>query len=228
MPRPSSSAYQRRLIARHGRYLRPWRLIRGGTCAQAAPRTSAHERESSAPWLPHRWCCPIGSLLTMATSAPLRATQRLMPYSVRLRVPPPATEGPHFTLPVPSPPGRRPYSGGPGDGVQRGLHRRFCLHPLGTGSATTCPPTPNQGGCVTKLPPALQATAWRGGSPGFGQGFYDRACAGRGAPSRVGYDGMVHRHLPSPDLHRLDWQPDGLQTKNTENQLFTGDSQISY
>jgi len=47
----------------------------------------------------------------------------------------------------------------------------------------------------------------------LGQGFYNRAYTGRVAPSRVGYDWMAHRHLPSPDLHRLDWQPYGLQTK---------------
>ncbi len=76
-PQPPSPAYQRRLIARHGRDLRPRRLIRRGTCVQAAPRTSDHDRESSGPWLPHRWCCPADSSLTMATSAPLRATQRL-------------------------------------------------------------------------------------------------------------------------------------------------------
>lgn len=49
----------------------------------------------------------------------------------------------------------------------------------------------------------------------LGQGFYNRAYTGRVAPSRVGYDWMAHRHLPSPDLHRLDWQPYGLQTKGT-------------
>jgi hypothetical protein len=35
---------------------------------------------------------------------------------------------------------------------------------------------------------------------------------GRVAPiPHVGYDWMVHRHLPSPDFHRLDWQPYGLR-----------------
>ncbi len=43
------------------------------------------------------------------------------------------------------------------------------------------------------------------------------------APSKIPYGGfspvrlqtrwMVHRHLPSPDFHRLDWQPYGLRAK---------------
>ena len=36
----------------------------------------------SDPWLPVRLCCPVGSSLTMATSAPLSATLGLMHYSV--------------------------------------------------------------------------------------------------------------------------------------------------
>jgi hypothetical protein len=34
--------------------------------------------------------------------------------------------------------------------------------------------------------------------------------------SHVGYDWMANRHLPSPDFHRLDWQPYGLRTENIE------------
>ena len=95
-PRPPSRAFLRRLIGRPGRYLRPRRFIRSGTCVQSAPRTSDHDRESSGPWLPSRLYCPASSSLTMATSAPLSATQRLMDYSVGLRGGPPTVEGPHF------------------------------------------------------------------------------------------------------------------------------------
>jgi len=213
-PRPPSPARPRPLIGRHGRHLVSQRLFRSRACAQAAPRTSDHDHESSGPWLPVRLYCPVGSSLTMATSAPLTATQRLMPYSVGLRNQSASRRGSPIYSANPFTPCRRPYSGGPCDCVQRCLHRRFCLHPLCTGSATTCPTAPNRVGCVTKLQHSLNATAWRCCSPCFGQGFYDRACAGRVAPSRVGYDWMVHRHLPSPDFHRLDWQPYGLQGKN--------------
>jgi hypothetical protein len=212
-PRPSSRACQRLLIGRHCPYLHSRRLIRNGTCVQSAPRTSDPDRGSSGPWLPHRLFCPAGSSLTMATSAPLRATRRLMTYSARLRVQPASRRGSPIYSASPFTPCRRPYSGGPRDCAQRCLHRRFCLHPLCTGSATTCPTAPNRVGCVTKLQHSLNATAWRCCSPCFGQGFYDRAFAGRVAPSRVGYDWMVHRHLPSPDFHRLDWQPYGLRAK---------------
>ena len=66
--------------------------------------------------------------------------------------------------------------------------------------------------CVTKLQRSLNATArWRC-SPRSDRGFYDRAFLDRVAPNaQVGYDWMVHRHLPSPDFHRLDWQPYGLR-----------------
>ena len=215
-PRPPSPTRPRRLIGRHCRYLRSRRFVRSRARAQAAPGTSDHDRESSGPWLPHRLCCPAGSSLTMATSAPWRATRRLISYSVRLRVQPASRRGSPIYSASPFTPCRRPYSGGPRDCVQRCLHRGFCLHHLCTGSATTCPTAPNQVGCVTKLQHSLNATAWRCCSPGFGQGFYDRACAGRVAPSRVGYDWMVHRHLPSPDFHRLDWQPYGLRAKDAE------------
>jgi len=210
-PRPPSRAHRHPLIGRHCRYLRSRRWFRSRTCAQAAPRTSDHDRESSGPWLPNRLYCPARSSLTMATSAPLRAIRRLMDYSVGLRDRPAGRRGSPIYSASPFTPCRRPYSGGPCDRVQRCLHRRFCLHPSCTGSATTCPTVPNQVGCVTKLQHSLHATAWRCCSPCFGQGFYDRACAGRVTPSRVGYDWMVHRHLPSPDSHRLDWQPYGLR-----------------
>src|SRR5712691_1906649 len=84
-PRPPSRVCPQPLIGRHCRYLRPRRFIRSRSCDQSAPGTSDHDRESSGPWLPVRLYCPVGSSLTMATSAPLLATQRLMDYSVGLR-----------------------------------------------------------------------------------------------------------------------------------------------
>ena len=42
--------------------------------------------------------------------------------------------------------------------------------------------------------------------PRSGQGFYDRAFAGRVTPGAcVGYHWMDYRHLPSPDFSRLDY-----------------------
>src|SRR2546428_8858133 len=75
--RPPSRASQRPLIGPHCRYLVSRSFVRSGSCDQAAPRTSDHDR-SSGPWLPSRLYCPASSSLTMATSAPLSATQQLM------------------------------------------------------------------------------------------------------------------------------------------------------
>ena len=112
-PRPPSPTRPRRLIGRHCRYLRSRRFVRSRACAQATPGTSDPDRESSGPWLPHRLCCPAGSALTMATSAPLHATRRLMSYSVRLRVQPANRRGSPIYSASPFTPCRRPYSGGP-------------------------------------------------------------------------------------------------------------------
>ena len=213
-PRPPSPAPPRRLIGRHCRYLRPRRCIRNGTCVQSAPKTSDHDRGSSGPWLPSRLCCPAGSSLTMATSAPLSAIQRLMHYSVRLRVPPASPRGSPISSATPFLPCRHPYPSGAHDCTRRCLRRGFCLRRLCTGSATTSPTFPDRVGCVTRLQCSLHATAWRGCWPCSGQDVYYRACIGRVTPkAHVGYDWMVHRHLPSPDSHRLDWQPYGLQAK---------------
>ena len=222
MQRPPSQTYRRRLIGRHCPYLHPRRLIRSRTCVQAAPKISDQNRGSSGPWLPNRLYCPAGSSLNMATSAPLQATRRLMDYSAELRDQPASHRGSPIYSASPFTPCRRPYSGGPRNCVRRCLHRGFCLRPLCTGSATTCPTTPNPVGCVTKLQHSLYATAWRRCLPCFGQDFYHRACVGRVTPkTHVGYDWMAHRHLPSPDFHRLDWQPYGLRTKNTKDYRTT-------
>ena len=145
-PRPPSRARPHPLIGRHCRYLRPRRFVRSGSCDQAAPKTSDHDRESSGPWLPSRLYCPAGSSLTMATSAPLSATQRLMDYSARLRVQPASRRGSPIYSASPFTPCRRPYSGGPSDCTRRCLHRWFCLRHFRTGSATTSPTNPDSRG----------------------------------------------------------------------------------
>jgi len=212
-PRPPSRAFQRPLIGRHCRYLVSRRCIRSRTCVQAAPSTSDHDRGSSGPWLPFRFYCPVGSWLTMATSAPLSATQRLMNYSVGLREHPASRRGSPIYPASPFSPCRRPYSGGPSDCTRRCLHRWRCLRQIRTGSAATGPTNPEQVGRVTKLQHSLNATAWRDCLPCSGQDFYDRACMGPVARiPHVGYHWMAHRHLPSPDLHRLDCQYYGLRT----------------
>ena len=216
-PRPPSRAFQRPLIGRHCRYLVSRRCIRSRTCVQAAPSTSDHDRGSSGPWLPFRFYCPVGSWLTMATSAPLSATQRLMNYSVGLREHPASRRGSPIYPASPFSPCRRPYSGGPSDCTRRCLHRWRCLRQIRTGSAATGPTNPEQVGRVTKLQHSLNATAWRDCLPCSGQDFYDRACMGPVARiPHVGYHWMAHRHLPSPDLHRLDCQYYGLRTDFTD------------
>ena len=187
-PRPPSRAAHRLLIGRHCRYLGRRRFVRSRSCDQAAPKTSDHDRESSGPWLSNRLYCPAGSSLTMATSAPLTTTQRLMVYSARLRVLPASRRGSPIYSASPFAPCRRPYSGGSSDCAQRFLRRWFCLGHIRTGSATTDPTTPNPVGSVTKLQRSLYAAAWRPCLPCFGQGVYDQAFVGRVAPySHVGY-----------------------------------------
>jgi hypothetical protein len=212
-PRPPSRAFPRPLIGRHGRCLRPRRFVRNGPFDQSAPSTSDHDCGSSGPWLLNRLYCPAGSSLTMATSAPLSATQRLMSYSARLRVQPAGRRGSPIYSASPFTPCCRPYSGGSNDGLRRFLGRWYCLRQIRTGSAATNPTIPKQAGRVTKLQRSLYAAAWRCCLPCFGQDLYNRACVSRVTPkTHVGYDWMVYRHLPSPDFHRLDWQPYGLRT----------------
>jgi len=211
-PRPPSRACQRPLIGRHCRYLVSRWFVRSGSCDQPAPRTSDHDRGSSGPWLPRRLFCPAGSSLTMATSAPLSATQRLMNYSVRLRNQSASRRGSPIYSASPFTPCRCPYSGGPSECIPRCLPHGYCLRRISSGSATTSPTTPDQVGSVTKLQHSLYATAWRCCLSRSGQDFYDRAFLGRVTPkTQVGYDWMVHRLLPSPHFHRLDWQPYGLR-----------------
>ena len=164
-PQPPSQACQRLLIDHGCRYLVPPRLFRNRPCGQAAPRTSDHDHESSGPWLPNRLYCPASSVLTMATSTPLSAAQRLMDYSVELRVRPASRRGSPIYSPSPFTPCRHPYPGGPSDCSRRCLHRWFCLRRISTGSTTTNPTAPDQVGSVTRLQCSLHATAWNVASP---------------------------------------------------------------
>ena len=216
--RPPSRTCHRPLIGRHCRHLVSRRFIRSGSFDQSAPGTSDHDRESSGPWLPVRLYCPVGSLLTMATSAPLRVTRRLMDYSAESRDQPANPRGSPIYPASPLTPCRGPYSGGPRSCMRRCLHRGYGLRQIRTGSATTIPTGPERMGRVTKLQPSLNATAWWSCLPCSGQDFYCRAFAGWVTPiPRVGYHWMAHRHLPSPDFHRLDCQSYGLQTDFTED-----------
>jgi hypothetical protein len=216
-PRPPSRKHRAPLRGRHRSYLRVRLVCRSRTYVQSAPDASDLNHGSSGPWLLSRLCCPAGSSLTMATSAPLSATRRLMDYSAGLRVQPASRRGSPIYSASPFLPCRRPYSGGPRDCTRRGLHRGSCLRHFRIGSATTSPTFPDRVGRLTKLQRSLNATAWKGCSPRSGRGFYDRACMGRVTPdAHVGYHWMAHRHLPSPDLHRRDWQPYGLRPKETK------------
>ena len=91
--RPPSRANDRPLIGRHCRYLVSRSFVRSGSCDQAAPRTSDHDRGSSGPWLPVRLFSPNRSLLTMATSETLTLRIGLWIIPTRPRTP----EVPQFT-----------------------------------------------------------------------------------------------------------------------------------
>ena len=218
-PRPPSQTHPRLLIGRHCRYLGSRRCIRSRTCVQAAPGTSDHDHESNGPWLPNRFYCPVGSSLTMAISAPLKTSRWLLDYSHPASRPSASLRGSPIYSASPCSPCRRPYSGGPSVCTRRCLQRWCCLRQIRTGSTTTGPTNPNQVGRVTKLQHSLNATAWRTRSPCCGQDFYDRACMGGVAPLPTSViTRWSHRHLPSPDSHRLDWQPYGLQTNKHESE----------
>src|SRR6266516_5443610 len=189
-PRPPSRACPRPLIGRHCRYLVSRRFARSWSFDQAAPRTSDHDRGSSGPWLPGRLYCPAGVSLTMATSAPLSATQRLMDYSVGPRHQSASRRGSPIYSASPFTPCRRPYSGGSHECARRCLPRGLwpspSLHGLGNHMSS---PSRTREGCVTKLQHSLYATTRRCCSPRSGQGFYDQAFMGRVTPeAHVAYD----------------------------------------
>ena len=188
--RPPSRASQRPLIGRPCRYLVSRRFIRSRTFVQAASRTSDHDCRSSGPWLLGRLCCPARSSLTMATSAPLAATRRLMNYSVRLRNLSAGARGSPICSASPFTPCRRPYSGGSHECAQRCLPRGHwpspSLHWLGNHMASRSRTSED---CLTKLQRSPYATARRCCSPRSGRGFYDQAFMGRVTPdAHVGYD----------------------------------------
>jgi len=145
-PRPPSPAFPHRLIGRHCPLLGSRRLIRSGTCVQAAPKTSPPNRGSSGPWLPSRLYCPARSPLTMATSAPQWVTRRVMIYAARLRVQPARHRGSPIYSASPFTPCRRLYSGGPNNCLRRCLHCWYCLRQFWSGSATTGPTLPDHVG----------------------------------------------------------------------------------
>ena len=186
-PRPPSRASPRPLIGRHCRYLVSRRLVRSVSFDPSAPRTADHDRESSGPWLPNRLYCPAGSSLTMATSAPLSATRRLMSYSVGLRDRPASRRGSPIYSARPFTPCRRPYPGGPSVCTRRALQRWCCLRRISTGSTTTMPTTPDQVGSVTGLQRSLHAAAWSVACPAPARAFTtELAWAGSPrAPSRL-------------------------------------------
>ena len=65
---------------------------------------------------------------------------------------------------------------------------------------------------LSKLQCSLNATARTHRLPCSGQDFYFRAFAGWVAPVPASdMTRWFHRHLPSPAIHRLNWQPYGLQ-----------------
>jgi len=126
----------------------------------------------SDPWLPVRLCCPVGSSLTMATSAPLLAIRRFMNYPAGARAALASRRGSPICSARPFTPCRHPYPGGPSDCLRRYLHRRFCLRQISSGSTTTFyPTTPNQVGSVTGLQCSLHATAWNVVSPASARTF---------------------------------------------------------
>jgi len=212
-PRPPSPAYPCRLIGRHCRYLRLRRWFRSRTCVQAAPETSDHDRRSSGPWLPSRLYCPAGSSFTMATSAPLPASQRLMVYTRQaLRKRASGRGSPIYSdCPCAHAVARTPVV--PARACNDVFRTSLRLRPICTGSATTSPTNPDQVGSVTKLQRSLDATAWCAGWPCSGQDVYDRACVSRVTPLLTSVmTRWTHRQFPSPDFHRLDCQHYGLQT----------------
>ncbi len=189
-PQPPSHMQKHRLIGRYCRYLVSRRFVHSGSCDQLAPRTSDHDRGSSGPWLPDRLYCPARSSLTMATSAPLTATRRLMDYSVKLRNQSAGRRGSPIYSASPFTPCRRPYSDGSHECAQRCLLRgRWpspSLHWLGNHISSRSRTSEVR---VTELQRSLNATARWCCSPRSGQGFYDQAFMDWVTPrAHVGYD----------------------------------------
>ena len=79
--------------------------VSGRSRIQSARRFSSWAIPSRGPWLARRFCCPAGSSLTMASSAPLAPSRRLICFVRRVFLPLAvgASEGPRFTPRVCSP-----------------------------------------------------------------------------------------------------------------------------
>ena len=190
-PRPPSPALPRWLIGRHCSDLGLRRFTRNRSCDQAAPKTSDLNRESSGPWLPSWLCCPAGSWLTMATSAPLPATLRLMHYSFRLRAKLASGRGSPIYSASPFLPCRRLYSGSSCECTRRFLPRRLWPSPpLQWLGSYIVPPFRNWWVVSRSFKQrSLSATARWNCLPCSGQDFYYRAFVSGVAPiTHVGYN----------------------------------------
>jgi hypothetical protein len=189
-PRPPSRAFPRSLIGRHCWYLVLRRWFRSKSCDQAAPKTSDLNRESSGPWLPSGLCCPAGSLLTMATSAPLPATLGLMHYSFELRVQLASCRGSPIYSVSPFTPCSRLYSRSSCECSRRSLPHSLWPSPHSQWLGNYFNPQPVRVGRVSKLQRrSLTATARSCCWPCSGQDFYYRACVDWVTPfTHVGYD----------------------------------------
>jgi hypothetical protein len=121
-------------------------------------------------------------------------------------------EGPQFTLPVLSP------MPSPVPRWSQRLHSTMssslvlpCAE-LAPARRPRNPTTPDQVGSVSGLQRSLYATAWTDCLSCSGQDFYYRAFLGRVTPCpKSVITRWLHHLLPSPDFHRLDWQPYGLR-----------------
>ena len=189
-PRPPSRTCPRPLIGRHCRYLVSRRFVRSRSCDQSAPRTSDHDRESSGPWLPVRLYCPVGSSLTMATSAPLSAAQRIMVYAARLRDQPASpTEGPQFTLPILAPHAVAPTPVVPATACDNAFVAGSAFATFGRARQPQGPTSSGPRGSFNEAAAFTSCYGLGACSPRSGQGFYDRASMGRVTPrSHVGYN----------------------------------------
>ena len=178
-PQPPSRALARPLIGCHRSCPRPQRFTRIGTCVQAALRSSTRTRWSSGPWLPSRLYCPTGSSLTMATSAPLPATQSAYELSRQAaELPPPAAEGPQFTLPVLLPHAVTLTPVVPTTAFDDAFIVSSAFAIFVVAQQPRHPTNPDQMGRLTELQHSLYGTAWTHCSPCSGQDFYNRACLG--------------------------------------------------
>jgi hypothetical protein len=200
-PSPSHSG----LIRSHSSYLLRTRYSVVGLASKRYVRPLTRTRPSSGPWLPSRLYCPAGSWLTMATSAPLPASRRLMDYTrLALRSRASGRGSPIYSLsPCAHAVARTPVV--PMRACDDFFGMGDSLRPICTGSATTNPTNPDQVGVVTKRQRLLDATAWCAGWPCSGQDVYSRAFVGRVAPSPTSVmTRWTHHQFPSPDFHRLD------------------------